>query len=185
MFGPMALSRRQFFRRFWKPGDEPSPERLSRYEDLETYTRTQLLPYDFTLTPDQEAQLIAAVRSAMEKASNEELFSNIIRGRIEEVVDAKIQPWRERSQLAAQAGRLQEIRLAAPGYVPEFFALPENAAVIRQLKENYRIDDTAEIEKVLTDQIRLWLSETDDRLIAQYDLLTVRDLVFAQLRSWC
>src|SRR5437762_303110 len=111
----MALSRRQFFRRFLNPGDEPpSPERLARYEALETYTRTQLLPYDFTLTTDQERQLLAAVRAVLEKSRDNELFSNVIRGRIEEVVEARIQPWRESHHLAAQGDRLREIRNAAP-----------------------------------------------------------------------
>ncbi len=185
MLGPMPLSRRQFFRRFWSPGDEPTPERLARYAALETYTRTQLLPYDFTLTADQEAQLIAAVRAALEKASNDELFSNVIHARIEEATEAKLQPWRERSHLAAQADRLQEVRQAAPDYVARFFAVQASAATIERFQEIYGVDDRAELENLLKEQVRLWIAEVDDRLIAQYDIIAIQDLVFAQLRSWC
>src|ERR1051326_5667855 len=69
----MALSRRQFFRSL-VPGDPQSPKRLARYETLETYVRTQLLPYDFELTEDQERELLAEIRGVLEKTPNNDLF---------------------------------------------------------------------------------------------------------------
>src|SRR5215471_14585910 len=105
----MALSRRQFFRSLM-PGDPNSPQRLARYQTLETHVRTQLLPYDFELTEDQERELLAEVRSVLEKTSNDDLFAHHIRGRLEEIVEAKIQPWRKQSDVDALADRLREIR---------------------------------------------------------------------------
>ena len=181
----MALSRRQFFRRLWKPGDDPTPQRLARYQDLETYTRTQLLPYDFPLTPDQERELIAAVRDVLDKASNDELFSNLIRARIEEVVDAKTQPWRLEDNAGVRAQQLREMRNAAPDYVHAFLTLNAGEPIVDQLMHNYGTADISELETILKDQIRTCIEETNDRLLQQYDIISVQDLVFAQLRSWC
>src|SRR5262245_49297725 len=117
---PMAESRRQFFRRFLGQEGVPSDKRMARYQVLETYARTQLLPYDFPLTPNQERELIAAVRYCLEKAPDDVFFSNRIRGQIEEVVEQKLAPWREMSQDTGRAERLREIRLVAQDYVSAF-----------------------------------------------------------------
>ena len=180
----MALSRRQFFRRFWSSGNA-SPERLARYDALETYVRTQLLPYDFTLTEEQERELIAAVREVLEKTSNEELFSNIVRGRIGEIVEARIQPWRRQSDSGGRTERLREVRIAAPDYVSTFLNVQADTPIVEQLKQTYEIQDLGELEALLKRQIETWIADADDRLIQQYDVISVQDLVFAQLRSWC
>src|SRR5437867_1609477 len=109
----MALTRRQFFRRLWNPADKSRAQRLARYEIMETYVRTHLLPYDFSLTAEQEADLFAEVRAALERSPDDLLFSALICGIIEEVVEAKIRPWREENRLRSQSDRLKEIRDAA------------------------------------------------------------------------
>ena len=81
--------------------------------------------------------------------------------------------------------RLQEIREAAPDFVAIFLVAEEEQGTVEQFKEIYGMSDPAELERMLRDQMRMWISEADDRLISQYDTTTVRDLVFAQLRSWC
>lgn len=91
----MALNRRDFFRKIAKPAEKSREERLARYEMMEVYVRTELLPYDFALTPEQQDELFAAVRKALEGAGDEELFSAIIRFKVAEVVDAKIRDWRD------------------------------------------------------------------------------------------
>jgi len=181
----MAESRRNFFRRFLGQEQPTSAKRAARYQVLETYTRTQLLPYDFTLTNTQERELIAAVRYALERAPDDELFSNRIRPRIHEVVNQKIGPWREMSQDTGRAERLREVRLVAQDYVSEFMASESNAPTIEKMKETYRIDNPVELEAVLREQIKAWINQVDDRLIEQCDVISVRDIVFAQLRSWC
>jgi hypothetical protein len=182
--GAMGLDRRQFFRRL-VPGDKDSPRRLARYKDLEMYARMQLLPYDFELTPDQEKQLIEAIHGEMAKTSNDDLFSNVIRGRIEEIVEKTIEPWRRQTDLQARARQLQEVKRAAPDYVGNFLELHRDQPVVEKLKEAYRTDDLAALEKLLRQQMELWIAETNERLLLQYDVVSVRDLVFAQLRSWC
>jgi len=42
-----------------------------------------------------------------------------------------------------------------------------------------------ELEDLLKRQIESWIQDVDDRLIQQYDVVSVQELVFAQLRSWC
>ena len=180
----MSLSRRHFFRSLL-PGDPNSPKRLDRYTTLETYVRTQLLPYDFELTEDQEKELMAEVRSFLEKASNDDLFAHSIRNRLEQMVEQKLQPWRSDSDREASAARLQEIRRAAPDYVTTFLEMNAGEPVIEQLMQMYGIFDLPELEESLKRQVEIWISETNDRLLAQYNVVSVQDLVFAQLRSWC
>ena len=91
----MSLSRRQFFNRLVRPGQRTPEERRARYELMDVYLRTHLMPYDFALTPDQEKELVDVVRSALEQTDDEELFSAIIRFKVEEVADRKIRFWRE------------------------------------------------------------------------------------------
>ena len=179
----MSFSRRQFFRRFL--GNEgQTPRRIERYETLLTYARTQLLPYDFSLTPEQEKELLAAVRSILETAPDSALFSMEIRAQIEEIVEAKIEPWRNQVYSGARTERLREVRLAAPDYVSAFLT-ESPSAMIETLKQTFRIDDMRELEAVLKRQIEDWINGCDDRLIDQCDVVTIKDVVFAQLRSWC
>ena len=88
-------------------------------------------------------------------------------------------------QRPAPDPRLQEIRAAAPDFVASFLTSDEEQVAVSQFKEIYGISDPSELENMLKDQMRMWISEADDRLISQYDTTSVRDLVFAQLRSWC
>jgi hypothetical protein len=95
----MSFSRRSFFRKLVQPHKKSTEERLGRYEQMEQYVRTELLPYDFALTAEQQDELFATVRKALEETGDEELFSAIIRFKTDEVVDAKIRPWREQNRL--------------------------------------------------------------------------------------
>src|SRR5207244_13417604 len=107
-------------RRLVRPGQKTREERLSRYELMDAYVRTHLLPYDFGLTPEQEAELFAAVRSELEQTNDEELFSAILRFKVEEVVDRKIRLLRDENQLKDQFHRLNEVRRSAADYVSTF-----------------------------------------------------------------
>src|SRR5215471_13353406 len=95
----MALSRRDFFRKIAKPREKSREERIARYEELEQYVQTELLPYDFALTAAQQDELFTTVRKALEETADEELFSAIIRFTLDETVDRKIRPWREANRL--------------------------------------------------------------------------------------
>ncbi len=181
----MALSRRQFFRRLLNPAEKSKAERAARFQVMETYVRTHLLPYDFSLTANQESELFAEVRSAIESTSDEELFSAVMHFKVEEVVDAKIRPWREESRLRSQLDRVREIRNSAPDYVSTFLSLQATPAAVEQLKLRFGISDSKALEEDLKKRIDEWMTTVDDEQLHQYDVFTVKDLVFAQLRSWC
>jgi hypothetical protein len=181
----MSLSRRQFFRRLMHPGQKSLEERLARYELMDTYVRTNLLPYDFSLTADQEAELLATVRSALEETGDEELFSAIVRFKVEEVADRKIRLWRDEDQLKYQRARLTEIRHSAVDYVSAFLKGQATPATTELLKTRFAIADSAELEAELMKQVRDWIATVEDSELLQYDVVSVKDLVFAQLRSWC
>jgi hypothetical protein len=125
------------------------------------------------------------VRSFLEKTSNDDLFAHLIRMRLEEIVNVKIHPWRNQSNMDALSERLKEIRHAAPDYVTTFLQVHADPTVIEQLKQMYGVYELPELEQVLKRQVELWIAETNDRLLAQYDVVSIQDLVFAQLRSWC
>lgn len=152
---------------------------------MDTYVRTNLLPYDFSLTADQESELFAAVRSDLEQTNDEELFSAILRFKVEEVVDRKIRVWREQNQLREQLARLNEIRHAAGDYVSPFVNGQATPAAVEQLKARFAIEDPKALEVELRKRIEEWIATVDDGDLLQYDVVSVKDLVFAQLRSWC
>jgi hypothetical protein len=91
----MPLSRRDFFRKLVKPKERTPEERQERYKLMDQYLRTELLPSQEPLTPEQEAELFAAVRTDLETTGDEELFSAVVRFRVEEVVDRKVRAWRD------------------------------------------------------------------------------------------
>jgi hypothetical protein len=152
---------------------------------MDAYVRTHLLPYDFGLTMDQERELFASVRSALEETTDEELFSAIVRFKVDEVVDAKIRPWREQSELNGELNRLKEIRHAASGYVSAFLNGQGTPAAVEQLKLRFEIQDLNALDAELRSRIQAWIASVDDSELLQQDVVSVKDLVFAQLRSWC
>jgi hypothetical protein len=168
-----------------RPGQKSPEERRSRYDLMDTYVRTHLLPYDFALTAEQETELLTSVRSALEETSDEELFSSILRFKVEEVADKKLRRWRNENQLKEQAIRLREVRDSAADYVSAFLNGQATPAVIEQLRVRFAIEDSGLLEHELARQIREWIVAVDDSELLQYDVVTVKDLVFAQLRSWC
>jgi len=90
--------------------------------------------------------LFADVRATLERSPDEELFSAFIRAIIEEVVDTKIQPWREENHLRSQADRLKEIRGAATDHVSTFLNLQATPAAVEQLKQRFGMDDSHALE---------------------------------------
>jgi hypothetical protein len=181
----VSLSRRQFFRRLVRPGEKTREEREARYNLMDSYVRTDLLPYDFSLTAEQEAELLAAVRAALEETGDDELFSAIIRFKVDEVVDAKIRPWRQASQLNEQLNRVNELRDSAADYVSTFLNGQATPSAVEQLKQRFAVQDSKVLEAELRKRIQEWIATLEDSEILQYDVVTVKDLVFAQLRSWC
>src|SRR5262245_28823681 len=109
----MALSRRQFFRRFLTPGERTREQRVARYGVLESYVRTYLLPYDFALTDTQYSELFTEVRNNLERTTDEELFSPSVHQLLDRVTEQKLQPWREAYWLQ-EPGR-EDHKIMPPG----------------------------------------------------------------------
>jgi hypothetical protein len=181
----MSLSRRGFLQRLVRPGKKTPEQRRERYEVMAAYVRTNLLPYDFGVTPDQEAELFAAVRTELENTSDEELFSSVLRFKVEEVVDRKIQRWRAEGELKERLARLNEIRRSGVDYVGTFLKGQASATTIEQLQLRCGVTDSTALEAELRKQIHEWIAAVEDTELLQYDVVSIRDLVFAQLRSWC
>lgn len=181
----MSLSRRQFFNRLVRPNQKTPEERRERYELMHTYVRTNLLPYDFSLNADQESELFEAVRADLDQTNDEELFSSILRFKVEEIVDRKIRPWRDHNYLKEQANRLNEIRHSAADYVSVFLNGQATPAAIEHLKTRFSRENSKALESELKIRIQDWAATVEDAELLQYDVVTVKDLVFAQLRSWC
>ena len=152
---------------------------------MDAYVRTNLLPYDFSLTAPQEAELFAAVRAALEETGDDELFSALIRFKVDEVVDSKIRPWREASYLDDQGTKLRELRRIAVDYVNLFLNGQGSPTTIEQLQRELGIHDSSALEGELRKRIQEWVQTVEDSELLKYDVVTVKDLVFDQLRSWC
>jgi hypothetical protein len=152
---------------------------------MDAYVRTNLLPYDFSLTAVQEAELFATVRAALEETGDEELFSAIVRFRVDEVVDSKIRPWRDASQLEQEANLVKELRRSAVDYVSLFLNGQATPTAVEQLKQELGIHDVRALEAELKNRVQQWVLTVEDSELLRYDVVTVKDLVFAQLRSWC
>jgi hypothetical protein len=181
----MPLNRRDFFRKLVKPNERSREERVARYELMDQYVRNELLPYDFSLSAEQEVELFAAVRKELEETNDEELFSSILRFKVDEVVDRKVRPWREASHLNEEFQRLKELRGSAAGYVSTFLNGQATPAAVDQLKERLGISDLGLLDVELRRRIDQWIVTVEDHELLQYDVVTVKDLVFTKLRSWC
>ena len=180
MFPSMPLSRRQFFRRLWSPGDKASPRRLARYEEIKKDVRTYLLPYDFSLTGEQTDLLFADIQLTLEAAEDEELFSTKIVDRIGKLADARIQMWRDLLLVW-----VKEVRHHAADYVSAFLSSEASPETVEQLKGRFEIDNLAALEAELKKRVRNWIAGIEDEKLLQYDIISVKDLVFSELRSWC
>jgi uncharacterized damage-inducible protein DinB len=128
---------------------------------------------------------LAAVRADLEATSDEELFSAILRFKVEEVVDRKVRLWRDQYYVKDQLNRINEIRQVAPDYVNVFLNGQGTPAAVDQLKNRLGIDDLKELESALKARIQDWIATLDDSALQQYDVVSVKELVFSQLRSWC
>ena len=176
----MPLSRRQFFRRLWSPGDKASPRRLARYEEIKTDVRTYLLPYDFSLTTEQTDLLFADIQLALDGAQDDELFSTKIVDRIGKLADVRIQMWRD-LVLAWE----KDVRNYAADYVSAFLSSEASPETVEQLKRHLGIDELAALETELKKRVRNWIAGIEGEKLRQYDIISVKDLVFSELRSWC
>jgi hypothetical protein len=181
----MPISRRQFFRQLWNPDEKSAAQRLARYEALERDARRYFLPYDFSLTEEQETRLFCDLRSILEPLSNEELFSPTVIQRIEGIMEERLRPWREENWAQQRAERAREVRQASPDYVATFLTVQATAQTVEQLRTRLKAENVNALESVLRQRIQTWVEQLPDEEVNRYDIFTVKDAVFDQLRSWC
>jgi hypothetical protein len=77
------------------------------------------------------------------------------------------------------------VRSAAPDYVNAFLTLQATPQAVEQLRIRLGSENVQTLEALLRERVALWVAELADDELTRYDVCTVKDLVFAQLRTWC
>ena len=110
---------------------------------LESFARTQLLPYDFTLTDEQLSAMSAGVRFHLKATRDNELFAPEICVKLQKIVDAMIEPWRQEHflKLEAESSRAEQNRTSALGHVAAFLNERATPGQIDALRTRFGIQD--------------------------------------------
>ena len=174
----MPLNRRQFFRSFWSP-QKTLAQRQEQYRIMKSYVGAILIPFDFSLTPEQTSQVFSIADAALQSASDEDLFSDAIRIRLDQLIEPHIRTWY--NELLEH---VEEIRQCAPDHVTAFLR-EASTEEVEALMKRLGITDWDALDTELRNQIRSWISGFDNENVRKYDVLSVKDLVFTELRSWC
>jgi len=173
----MSISRRQFFRGLTPGGKDPQQDYRRRAQSVENYVRTNLLPYDFALTAEQTAEVMRAATERIDIPLDGALLDENRCGQLHEVVEEKVQRWRDEYLKA------EEARQRAIPFVREFVvqAKPENLDRLKQRFHQPNSPISNEIER----ELRVWLSGLPNSRLAICDDHDLRELVFSELSSWC
>jgi hypothetical protein len=147
---------------------------------MKSYVGAILIPFDFSLTPEQTSEVFAIADNSLQAASDEELFSDTIRLQLDRLIEPKIRQWHEEL-----LSHVQDVRNIAPDYTTAFLRSEASADLIDQLTKRFNIQTLDDLDAELKNQIRTWIAGLDNEKVRQYDTITVKDLVFAELRSWC
>jgi hypothetical protein len=181
----MSISRRQFFRGIAGQGEGRQREHDRRISELNTYVRTNLLPYDFALTAEQTESVLAAVRTGINLdgpdgvVSTEDLLSYDRRRQMNEIVEDTVRPWRE------EYWKAEEVRRSASVLVQEFFSIEATPEDRLKLTQRFHLPHPSDIEVEIDRQVQYWLATLSNARMAACDGDALRELVFAELRSWC
>ena len=148
--------------------------------EVKAYVRTNLLPYDFALTAEQTAEVLDAAVAGIDIDSNgAELFTHERRSRLREVVEARVQLYRE-EYLKAEDARREAIL-----FVFEFLTLEATPEDLQKLRHRFDIPYPAELEGEIERQVRVWAGGLANSRLAGCGGEALRELVFSELRSWC
>ena len=175
----MPISRRQFFRGLVGQSEDRQRELQKRRSAVESYVATALLPYDFALTADQTAEALAAAVAGVDVDGNTDLFSSDGCQRLHEIVDTKVQLWRE------EYHRAEEARRDALSFVEEFLTLEATPEDLRKLGEHFQTLATGTLNEELERHLRVWLSDWPHSRLASCSRSELRELVFSEIRSKC
>ena len=174
----MSISRRQFFRGLTGPTQEQIRDRRTRI--VEMYVRTNHFPYDFALTSEQVSEaLTAAVAGIDLDKVTQDILPYMQRRQVRDIVDEKIQRWRDESF------RAEDVRRDALKVVEEFLSSEATPEDREKLRQRFHIPYPAVLEEEVERQARAWLSGLSNAFLAGSDASSIRELVFSELRSWC
>jgi hypothetical protein len=145
---------------------------------VESYVRTNLLPYDFPLSAEQTAEALCAAVEGIEITTDGELLDDMHVKRLREIVEERVERWR------AEYLGAEEARREAVPFVREFLsqAKPEDLCA---LKQRLQTPNDAVSEEEIERQVRVWLSSVTNSRLAVCNRSDLRELVFSELRSWC
>jgi hypothetical protein len=146
----MEMSRRQFFRGL--TGKD-------RAAAVDAYVRTNLLPYDFSLTDEQIENLLGAVRSKLADGKGTD-FSNEERQRMAEIAQEMIRAWRE------DYWNAEEKRRDGIEFIREFIR-------------------TKAAPEALERRAVSWLYNLPNVGLAPLNAAELKELVFSQMSAWC
>ena len=152
----MPMSRRQFFRGF--TGKEEPRHQLNRATAIDAYVRTNLLPYDFSLTDEQVEHLLGVVRCGLAGGEGTE-FSSEERQRIAAIAQETIRVWREDYWNAEQKRR-------------------DAIILVRKFIHTKASPDALERRAVS------WLYKLPDARLAPLNPGELKELVFSQMNAW-
>ena len=175
----MSISRRNFFRGLVGQNEDLQREQQRRIAAVEAHVRTNLLPYDFALTAEQTAEVLASVVARIEISGKDDLFTYERCSLMREVAEERIERWRE------EYSRAEEVRRQAVGFVSEFLAIEATAEDLQKLRGRFQIPDAVPLEEEIDRQIRIWLSGLSNARLAICEASSLRDLIFSEIRSWC
>jgi len=174
----MPISRRQFFRGFTGQS-ESLPSAFDRSAAIDAYVRANFLPYDFSLTDEQEASVLAAVRSGMVASEVAGTLTESDKRLMAGLAESSIQPLRD------QFWRAEEARRNALVFVREFLnteATPENLQAIRA---RFDIPYLSVIEDEIERHALSWLYGLPHERLAPLEGPGLKELVLSELRTWC
>jgi hypothetical protein len=172
----MGISRRQFFRGF--TGREGPGRQLRRAAAIDAYVRTNLLPYDFSLTDEQVEHLLQAVRSELTPGEGSE-FSSEERRRMSAIAQEIIQTWRE-EYLKAEEKRREAILLAC-----EFLHTETTPGCLERMRNRFQIPASKSLQNEIERLATSWVFGLPNARLASLNAVELKELVFSEMNSWC
>ena len=146
---------------------------------LDTYVRTNLLPYDFGLTAEQTDQVLDAVRTGMQAAGDEDPFTYERRLQMNQIVEETVRPWRE------EYWRAEEVRREAGVLVRDFLTVETTPDERAKLSQRFQVPSPNMLEEEVARHVEVWLAGLPNAQVAAWDNSELRDVVFSEIKSWC
>ena len=175
----MPLNRRQFFRSFWSP-QKTLAQRQEQYRIMKSYVGAILIPFDFSLTPEQTSEVFDIADSALQACHPTKISSPT----------PFAFGWTSLSNLVSRLGiwnclimwsKFGKLRRTTS----QHSSARHQPRKFEQLMKRFGITDWDALDTELRKQIQSWINGFDNENVRKYDTSSVKDLVFTELRSWC